>query len=277
MHGRVAVSLCPQAAWPVVRLANLLLVRDRYFEALRLCEDALERITAPRERAELLLWKAGCQFGPERNAAWRTLHELRGLPLSDKSHDVAAELWARFGVFHRAEFHAERAWRIDPEQGARTFASLARWAERFQRPGAVATYHRRVRAYDLSRPVAPWALDDARCQEVIDDALEELSALARRRLVDVAVFLEEFPSEDDIAMGMPPRILGRFCGRKHGGEPVGHSSFPHLPRIYIYRRCHEWITASAEEMAAQIRITTLHETGHFFGMDEWQLAAVGLG
>lgn len=42
-------------------------------------------------------------------------------------------------------------------------------------------------------------------------------------------------------------------------------------RITLYKRAHEDVTASREELIAEVRRTILHELGHHFGMEEDEL------
>jgi len=51
---------------------------------------------------------------------------------------------------------------------------------------------------------------------------------------------------------------------------------PHLENVLLFHRNIERVARSAQEMEEQIRVTLLHETGHFFGLDEEDLADLGL-
>ncbi len=51
---------------------------------------------------------------------------------------------------------------------------------------------------------------------------------------------------------------------------------PELTQIVLFRRNLERAAASEDELRREIRTTLLHETGHFFGMDEADLESVGL-
>jgi predicted Zn-dependent protease with MMP-like domain len=51
---------------------------------------------------------------------------------------------------------------------------------------------------------------------------------------------------------------------------------PGLTQIVLFRRNIERIAGSPEELRDEVRKTLLHETGHFFGMDEAALEGVGL-
>ena len=44
----------------------------------------------------------------------------------------------------------------------------------------------------------------------------------------------------------------------------------------LFRKNLERVAGDADELREEIRTTLLHETGHFFGMDEDDLAGVGL-
>jgi predicted Zn-dependent protease with MMP-like domain len=49
-----------------------------------------------------------------------------------------------------------------------------------------------------------------------------------------------------------------------------------LTQILLFRKNLERMAIDPEDLREQIRITLLHETGHFFGMSEDDLADVGL-
>ncbi len=49
-----------------------------------------------------------------------------------------------------------------------------------------------------------------------------------------------------------------------------------MTQIVLFRRNLERAAASEEDLREEIRTTLLHETGHFFGMDESDLEGVGL-
>ena len=47
--------------------------------------------------------------------------------------------------------------------------------------------------------------------------------------------------------------------------------------ITLYRRMLCTVSHSEEELIEQIRVTLLHEVGHFFGLDEDDLDRLGYG
>ena len=46
--------------------------------------------------------------------------------------------------------------------------------------------------------------------------------------------------------------------------------------IHLYRSNLERTAVDREHLAAEVRITVLHETGHYFGLDEDDLERLGL-
>jgi predicted Zn-dependent protease with MMP-like domain len=85
---------------------------------------------------------------------------------------------------------------------------------------------------------------------------------------DVPVLFEGRPGPDLLAEGVEPDILGLFSGAPHG------SGETEPPQIYLY-------TVNLWEYAAgafrdEVRLTYLHELGHFLGWDEDQIASRGL-
>jgi predicted Zn-dependent protease with MMP-like domain len=99
-------------------------------------------------------------------------------------------------------------------------------------------------------------------QAAIDDLPPEIAAA----LENVAVVVEdENPDEPD--------IFGWYDGLGPGRDHAGA-----LPdRIVIYRRPLQRAFSDPQELEREIRITVLHEVGHFFGLDEDRIDELGYG
>lgn len=99
----------------------------------------------------------------------------------------------------------------------------------------------------------------------------DLRALAR----GVAVHYEHLPHADIIAEGFEPDILGLFTGRAHDAEIT--QSDPAPPQILLYLD-NLWDFAESDEeiFRDEVRLTYLHELGHYLGWDEDEVAARGL-
>jgi predicted Zn-dependent protease with MMP-like domain len=76
---------------------------------------------------------------------------------------------------------------------------------------------------------------------------------------------------------LDPRLLGLFSGTPYpeSGQ-MGAGGTPQITQILLFRRNLERGAPDEGTLRDEIRITLLHETGHFFGMDEEDLREVGL-
>lgn len=168
--------------------------------------------------------------------------------------------------------------RRDPED-AGAHQTLGLVAER---QGDAAEARRRLaRAHELDpeRFPLPAALPPAEFDRAVEDALAELPEPIRRYLANVAIAVEPFPSDDDLRGAEPPLspgILGVFRG-----APLGHKASPdpwsHFPSsIVLYQRNLERQARDRAELVEEIRVTLLHEVGHFLGLGEEELRELGL-
>lgn len=103
--------------------------------------------------------------------------------------------------------------------------------------------------------------------EVLDGLPDEF----RRRMENVVMIVEDYPSVEDAASAGTPRkeLLGLFHGLSRlehewcGGAP------DRLPeRIVLYKRNIEAVCSTKKELVEEIRLTVLHEIGHYFGLSE---------
>ncbi len=94
-------------------------------------------------------------------------------------------------------------------------------------------------------------------EDVVRRALDSLPAEIAGHMENVAVVVEDENPED-------PDIFGLF------------SEEPYMPaQITIYRLPLEESFPDPVALEEEIRITVLHEVGHYFGMDEGQIADLG--
>ena len=120
----------------------------------------------------------------------------------------------------------------------------------------------------------PRELGDAELAEAVDDALGELPDDIVERLDNVPIIADERPSADMVRDGTDPRLLGLFHGLPLGqGSQLGPA---YAGTIHLFVRNLEHESADARELREQIRVTVLHETAHFIGLDEDDLHRLGL-
>jgi predicted Zn-dependent protease with MMP-like domain len=142
------------------------------------------------------------------------------------------------------------------------------------KPGMVAAFQE-VRRRDAAAPQAPWHLSLDEMEKIAADALAELPEPVRERLGNVPVLIDDLPSDEMIADGTDPRTLGLFQGTPMPEESAVGGA-PALTNIHLFQKNLERHAQDADDLAEEIRITVLHETAHFFGLDEDDLAALGL-
>lgn len=112
-------------------------------------------------------------------------------------------------------------------------------------------------------------------QQVVAAAQRRLPAEVRTAAATVPVCYEPRPNEAILAEGWEPDILGLFVGHVHLGELAEAQPLP--PQILLFLE-NLWDLAEGEEPAYQdeVRLTYLHELGHYLGWDEDEIARRGL-
>jgi predicted Zn-dependent protease with MMP-like domain len=95
-------------------------------------------------------------------------------------------------------------------------------------------------------------------EEHVRRALDSLPPELARRLENVAIVVEDEHQEE-------PDLLGLFEG---GGD--------YMPdKVTIYRVPLEEEFPDPDDLEREIRVTVLHELGHYFGLDENRLGELG--
>lgn len=96
----------------------------------------------------------------------------------------------------------------------------------------------------------------------------DLPRRIRERIETIPVVCEKRPSRALVADGVDPDLLGLFVGNAYP-EP---DSDPLPPEIMLFV-ANLWDEAGGDEaeFRNQVRITLLHEIGHFLGLDEADL------
>jgi predicted Zn-dependent protease with MMP-like domain len=111
--------------------------------------------------------------------------------------------------------------------------------------------------------------------KVVEEVLDSLPVEFRKRIRNLAVLVEDLPSGQS-----PPRSGERrklLLGIFHGVPTTKKSVFD-LPTgpdyVVLYQKNIEAVCSNEAELREQIRLTVMHEFGHYFGMDEEQLSDV---
>ena len=111
--------------------------------------------------------------------------------------------------------------------------------------------------------------------KVVEETLDSLPQEFRSRIRNVAVLVEDMPPHQPSPQsGQPTRLL---LGIFHG-VPTTKKSIFDLPsgpdHIVLYQKNIEAVCSGEAEVREQIRLTVIHELGHYFGLDENQLRDV---
>jgi predicted Zn-dependent protease with MMP-like domain len=99
----------------------------------------------------------------------------------------------------------------------------------------------------------------------------ELQALAR----SVPVVCYDWPTEEILGEEFEPDILGMFVGEPHdiaGGS--GNSAPTHI--MLFVENIYDEAEGEMSRFREEVRLTYLHELGHYFGWDEDELDRRGL-
>lgn len=119
----------------------------------------------------------------------------------------------------------------------------------------------------------------ARFEGVLREAVDDLPESFRKALDNLAIVVEEEPPDwllDELGIPEGETLYGFYHGIPLPERSVLDSGS--LPdRISVYRGPLEEDFRDPGELARQIRMTLLHEIGHYFGMDEEDLARLGYG
>jgi predicted Zn-dependent protease with MMP-like domain len=112
------------------------------------------------------------------------------------------------------------------------------------------------------------------CDEV-EATLAELPPHFGERLGSVAILVEPRPSREAVKDGVDPRLLGLFEGAT-SEELSGPDAPLTATRIQIFS--HNLASAFEDEpsLRDEVRVTVLHEIGHFFGLEEEDMERLGL-
>jgi len=134
-----------------------------------------------------------------------------------------------------------------------------------------------VRKLDLaaaaSAPDGALAISEDDVEQIAQQTLTELPSQIREKLERVPILIDDLPSEELVADGVDPRLLGLFQGTP---MPEGGDLAPTVTNILLFRGNLARACVDADHLAEEIRITVLHETAHYFGLDEDDLEALGL-
>jgi predicted Zn-dependent protease with MMP-like domain len=124
-----------------------------------------------------------------------------------------------------------------------------------------------------TRPARGRRLPPGRFARLVREALADLPPAFSRHLDNVAVLIADRPSPAKLsALGLGPdeTLFGLYEGTPLGDRGTGyHLALP--DRITIYRLPILEACTTTDEMKREIRLTVMHELGHYFGLSDDEL------
>ncbi|MFT5734072.1 MAG: putative Zn-dependent protease with MMP-like domain [Planctomycetota bacterium] len=135
-----------------------------------------------------------------------------------------------------------------------------------------------AREFDPERP-APLRMSAEAFAVVVEGALADLPETFAKAVETARIVSEPMPFEalgEQTSLGpIPPDVLGLFVGPTiHELAEGASGELP--PTIYLFQRNLERMSIDAEDLAVEIRVTLFHEIGHLLGLDEDEVAEMGL-
>lgn len=125
------------------------------------------------------------------------------------------------------------------------------------------------------RTPIPWDRLTVLAEEEVCATIADLPAELRARAESLPVLYERVPSEDLLTDGVTPDTLGLFVGEDfpHGeGGPL-----PLPPQIILFlENLWDFSGADEEVFLDEVRVTYVHELGHYLGLSEEELDERGL-
>ena len=113
-----------------------------------------------------------------------------------------------------------------------------------------------------------------RFDEMVANALDEIPAPLAEAMENVVVTVEEWPTQQQAA-----RANGLLLGLYEGVPltrrgPISYSGVA-PDRITIFSGSLSSLARDEDDLAARVRVTVLHEVGHYFGMTDERLHEMG--
>ena len=113
---------------------------------------------------------------------------------------------------------------------------------------------------------------------MVGDALDEIPDALATEMQNVAVMVEDWPTRSQLDAADVHRggtLLGLYEGVPLTARgPLSYSGVA-PDRITIFQGPLSQRARDVDELAAQVRVTVLHEVGHYFGMDDDRLHELG--
>ena len=258
-----------QALLDLLTEAEMALTDGAAVEAENYCRDIL--LASPNQAQALFLLAEAIRLQGRYPEA--EMHYKRCV-MAEPHHPHA---WAALSSiffeelrWNEAQRACNRALREDLWNPEAAFVRGALRERRNDYAGAYRDFARAWRSDPQSWPI-PTHLPDEELEIIVEEAIHNLHPSIQEYMANVAIILEDLPTEKVLRAYDPPAsptgLIGYFTGYAQL-ETQGESPWSNLPSaVVIYRRNIERLAASKETLIDHVRITFFHEIGHLLGLD----------
>ncbi|NNL64667.1 MAG: tetratricopeptide repeat protein [Myxococcales bacterium] len=273
----------PKFATAHLNRAELLIEElGEYEEALQLCDRLLggaaelPRLDRTLEAEIHYLKSKACFYQEDLEGALFLVR--RALQCGgDLAISLAFEgqILLELGRFEESRRSLETAVALDPESG-HAFYHLALVLERLGEAATAERHFESANALEPDHYPLPAAVEDTFFRGAVAEALDNLPRSIREYVEDVPVLVEDYPSDELIALeGVSPQILGLYIGTPRTEAGPTHQPLD-VTRVILFKKNLEKICRDREELIDQIQITVRHEIGHHLGLSEEDMERLGL-
>jgi predicted Zn-dependent protease with MMP-like domain len=116
----------------------------------------------------------------------------------------------------------------------------------------------------------------AEAEKVVAAVQRRLPATLRPLAAQVPTVYYDWPSEEILGEEFDPDILGMFVGEPHSSDVGAANAVPSHILLFL-ENIYEEAEGDLDVFREEVRLTYLHELGHYLGWDEDDLEVRGLG
>ena len=110
-------------------------------------------------------------------------------------------------------------------------------------------------------------MEKAKFERLVEEALAKLPGRYRELLENVVILVEDYPKEQQ--PDEEDLLMGEFVGVPRTEKSVFEPGPP--DQVFLYQKNIEAVCETEDEIREEVRLTVLHELGHYFGLEEDEL------